>query len=90
MSRLTCSWLIQGPGASHLYTQLYTLYVKGSIIGELQLSLQSWQQCTILHLLCRRKTEMGHSLCDNKVRSGSYKCENFLSTIPEEQKFARA
>jgi len=77
-----------GPDASHLYTQLYTLYethcVKGSVIGKLQLSLQCCQQCTNLRLLCRRKTEMGQPVCSNK------ECEDFLSTIPEEQKFARA
>ncbi len=31
----TCSWLLKGPGASHLYTQLYTLYVKGTVIDKL-------------------------------------------------------
>ena len=44
MSRPTCSWLLKGPAdASHLYTQLYTLYVKGNIIGKLQQSLQCCQ-----------------------------------------------
>ncbi len=90
MSRLTCSWLLKGPDASHLYTQLYTLYVQGHVVGKLELSLQCCQQCTNLLLLCRRKTEMGQPVCNNEVCNSSPECEGFLSTIPEDQKLARA
>ncbi|DBA80551.1 TPA: hypothetical protein ACH3X1_007812 [Trebouxia sp. C0004] len=38
----------------------------------------------------RRKTEMGQPLCNNEVCNSSHECEGFLSTIPEDQKFARA
>lgn len=37
MSWLTCSWLLKGPDASHLYTQ-YLLYVQGRLLLSLRLA----------------------------------------------------